>query len=290
MRFFKEGKKIKKAAILFVLIVVAAVLFDIGRFFFYPDISLLKKTPVKTSFMEYREGLWRKEGKRRKIQQAWVPLSRVSPYIKKAVVIAEDGEFWSHEGFDFEAMEEALLKNIREGRIKAGGSTITQQLAKNLYLDPRKTPARKLKEGIIAWRLEREFSKKEILELYLNVAEWGDGIFGVEAASRRYFGKSSSELTPEEAARLVVVLPNPRRWSPVGNSRYVERRSRAVYNTMVKRGIVPVVHMEAVEDLNAEGVPVPVEAPLEKISGDSNTEKSIEKVPEASGNMTYGNI
>ena len=284
MRFFKEGKKIKKAAILFVLIVVAAVLFDIGRFFFYPDISLLKKTPVKTSFMEYREGLWRKEGKRRKIQQAWVPLSRVSPYIKKAVVIAEDGEFWSHEGFDFEAMEEALLKNIREGRIKAGGSTITQQLAKNLYLDPRKTPARKLKEGIIAWRLEREFSKKEILELYLNVAEWGDGIFGVEAASRRYFGKSSSELTPEEAARLVVVLPNPRRWSPVGNSRYVERRSRAVYRTMVRRGIVPVVQSVAVVE---EGGQAPAEALLEKTSADSGAVESTGKevLPVAPGEI-----
>jgi monofunctional biosynthetic peptidoglycan transglycosylase len=155
-----------------------------------------------------------------------------------AVVIAEDDKFWRHEGFDFEALRKAIEKDIKAGRLKYGGSTITQQLVKNLYLSPSKNPLRKLKEAVLAWRLERELSKRRILELYLNVAEWGEGIFGIEAASRHYYGKPASALDPEEAARLASVLPNPRRYSPVGQSRYVENRARIINYIMLKRGIV----------------------------------------------------
>lgn len=199
--------------------------------------------------MEYRENEWKREGKKYRIQQKWVPLSRISPYLIKAVLIAEDDKFWSHEGFDYAAMQKALEKDIRAKKFKLGGSTISQQLAKNLYLSPAKNPVRKIREAIITWRMERALSKKRILELYLNVAEWGDrGIFGIETAALHYFGKPASDLNPEEAARLAAVLPNPRKFNPLGESRYVLNRSNLIYSIMVRRGIVVPEYQEVVEE------------------------------------------
>jgi len=236
------GVLVKMAAIrlkITALLFISAILLGAGFFFIYPVVSTLKKeNPKKTSFMEYREREWEREGKKIKIRQIWIPYSRISPYLVKAVLIAEDDKFWSHEGFDFDAIEKAIERDIRQKKFKFGGSTISQQLAKNLYLTPSKNPLRKVKEAIITWRIERTLSKKRILELYLNVAEWGEGIFGIEAASRHYYSKPASDLTPEEAARLASVLPNPRRYKPVGDSKYVGNRSRIIYNIMVKRGIV----------------------------------------------------
>jgi monofunctional biosynthetic peptidoglycan transglycosylase len=221
------------------LICVLAAVAGTGYYFVYPDVSKLKKeSPRKTSFMKYREQEWNRKGKKLRIQQKWVRLSAISPYLVKAVIIAEDDKFWSHQGFDVDAMEKAMEKNIKKGAFKAGGSTISQQLAKNLYLTPEKSALRKIKEAIITWRIERTLSKRRILELYLNVAEWGEGIFGIEAASLNYYGKPALQLAPEEAARLAVVLPNPTRYHVLGESRYVERRAKAIYDIMVKRGIV----------------------------------------------------
>lgn len=204
-----------------------------------PDVSSLKKeNPNKTALMEFREAEWAAKGKKKRINHLWVPYTRISPYLVKATLIAEDDKFWSHEGFDFDAIEKAVEKDIKAGRFRAGGSTISQQLAKNLYLTPEKSALRKAREALITWKLERTLSKKRILELYLNVAEWGDGIFGIEAASRHHFGKPASALTALEAARLAAVLPNPRRFDPAGEQRYVSNRSRIIYNIMVKRGIV----------------------------------------------------
>lgn len=207
----------------------------------------MKENPGKTSFMEYREKEWQKDSRKIRINQTWIPLSRISPYLIKAVLIAEDDKFYEHEGFDFEAIEKAIEKDIMQKKIKYGGSTISQQLVKNLYLSPSKNPLRKLKEAMLTWRVEKTLSKKRILELYLNVAEWGDGIFGIGAASMHYYGKPASELTPEEAARLAAVLPNPRKYSPVGTSMYIEKRSQIIYNIMVKRGIVEPEFEENVE-------------------------------------------
>lgn len=207
--------------------------------FFMPDIPKLKReNPVKTSFMEYREKEWERKGRKYTIRQEWVPISKISPYLMKAVLIAEDDKFWKHEGFDYEAIQKALEKDIKAKKFKLGGSTISQQLAKNLYLSPAKNPLRKIAEAAITWRMEKVLSKRRILELYLNVVEWGEGIFGAEAASRHYFGKSSSELSPEEASRLAAVLPNPRRYNPTGEQRYVANRSSLIYSIMVRRGIV----------------------------------------------------
>ncbi len=221
---------------------IAVILFFCGLLIYLvliPDISKLKnENPKKTSFMEYREIEWKNQRKKNKIQQIWVPYSKISLNIKRAVIIAEDDKFWNHDGFDYEAIQIAIEKNLKEKKFKVGGSTITQQLAKNLYLSPSKNPIRKLKEAIITWKIEKELNKRRILELYLNVAEWGEGIFGIEAASRYYFGKSASSLTVDEACRLASVLPNPRRFNPIGNSRYVTRRSSLIYKIMIKRGIV----------------------------------------------------
>jgi len=232
----KFAKNYFKAIIVFIIL---TILMGVGFYFIFPDISNFKKeNPKKTSFMEYREEEWKKQGKKISIKQIWTPISRISPYLVKAVLIAEDDKFYQHEGFDFEAIEKAIEKDIKQKKFKFGGSTISQQLVKNLYLSPSKNPLRKLKEAILTWRIEQTLTKRRILELYLNAAEWGEGIFGIEAASFYYYGKSASELSPEDAARLASVLPNPRKYSPTGTSRYVEKRSKLIYDIMVKRGIV----------------------------------------------------
>ncbi len=208
-------------------------------FLVMPDVAgLKKKNPGKTAFMKYREKEWAQKGRKRRIVQVWVPLSRISPYLQKAVLIAEDDKFWKHEGFDFESIQKAIEKDLEAGKFKLGASTISQQLAKNLYLSPAKNPVRKIAEAVITWRMEKVLSKRRILELYLNVVEWGEGIYGAEAASRHYFGKPASELTAQEAARLAAVLPNPRRYNPAGEQRYVVNRSRIIYNIMLRRRIV----------------------------------------------------
>jgi monofunctional biosynthetic peptidoglycan transglycosylase len=235
------------------LIIIIALLAGTGFYFVFPEVSKMKKeNPKKTSFMEYREKEWKNKGKKLKIQKKWVPLSNISPYVIKAVIIAEDDKFWSHHGFDVDAIQKALEKNIEKGAFKVGGSTISQQLAKNLYLTPAKNPVRKLKEAVLTWRIERTLSKRRILELYLNVAEWGEGIFGVEAASLHYYGKTASDLNPEEAARLAVVLPNPRKLRVDGESRYVEKRAKIIYNIMVKRGIVIPEYEDVMQNIPEE--------------------------------------
>jgi monofunctional glycosyltransferase len=244
---------------IFVLLLIL-ILCGIGYYCLYPDVSRLRKeNPKKTALMEIRETEWRSKGKKMAVQQRWVGLSRVSPYVVKAVLIAEDDKFWSHGGFDLDAMQKALEKDLKAKKLRFGGSTISQQLVKNLYLSPSKNPLRKIKEAIITWRMERTLTKKRILELYLNVAEWGEGIFGIESASQRYYGKPASSLGPGEAARLAAILPNPRRYRADGASRYVEKRTEIIYNIMVRRGIVIPEYEDVTGDLEperTEGPPV----------------------------------
>jgi monofunctional biosynthetic peptidoglycan transglycosylase len=242
---------IKKIVFISVLLIAILFILDNALYFVYPNVSRLRKeNPKKTAFMKYTEKRWKREGIKRKISQRWVRYSNISPYLIKAVLIAEDDKFWSHDGFDIEGMEKALEKNIKAKKFKAGGSTISQQLAKNLYLSPSRNPVRKLKEAILTWRMEKVLKKRRILEIYLNVAQWGDGIFGIEAAARHYYGKSASGLGPEEAARLASVLPNPKKYNPVGSSRYVANRSRIIYGIMVRRGIVIEQIEEEVAEMN----------------------------------------
>lgn len=227
-----RSRWISLGALVFFLLAVVFV-------FSMPRISELKTdNPRKTAFMEYREQESRKEGKTLRIHQIWVSLAKVSPYLTKAVIVAEDDKFWTHEGFDVEAIQKAIEKDLKARRFKFGGSTISQQLTRNLFLSPEKTLLRKLREAVITWKMERVLSKRRILELYLNVVEWGEGIFGIEAASRYYFGRPAFDLNPEESSRLAAVLPNPRKYRPTGGQPYVLNRTRVIYDIMVKRGIV----------------------------------------------------
>ncbi len=232
----------------FAFILFIVLLLPLLYFLWVPDVSKLKnEKPPKTAFMEYREREFKEKEKPYRVDQVWVSLSTISPYLIKAVLIAEDDKFWSHQGFDYEAIQKAIEKDVKARRFKFGGSTISQQLARNLYLSPVKNPFRKIREAIITWRMERVLPKKRILELYLNVVEWGEGIFGAEAASRHYYGKPSSELTLQEAARLASVLPNPRKYNPAGDQQYVLNRSTLIYDMMIRRGIVVPEYEEITE-------------------------------------------
>ncbi len=227
----------KKLKTLLLLLLIAGAI-DIGRYTLYPDISELKEErPVPTAFMEYRQDQWAEENREKEIRHKWGSMSQISPNVVKAVLIAEDDGFWNHDGFDVKGMEDAIERSLKKG-VVAGGSTISQQLSKNLYLSPSKNPVRKIKEAIITWRIENTLSKRRILEIYLNVAEWGDGIFGIEAAARHYYGKSAKNLSGREAARLAAVLPNLIRYNPTGSQKYVKNRARIIYKIMQRRGVV----------------------------------------------------
>ncbi|MCX7988732.1 MAG: monofunctional biosynthetic peptidoglycan transglycosylase [Thermodesulfovibrio sp.] len=239
----------------FLKLIVFFVLIYLSYIIIYPftvDVSSLKKkNPSITAMMNYRLEQWQREGKKITLKKQWVSIERISPYLVKAVLIGEDDKFYRHSGFDIEAIKKAIERDIKEKKLKYGGSTITQQLAKNLYLSPSKNPVRKIQEAIITWRLERTLSKKRILELYLNIAEWGEGVFGAEAASRYHFGKSAFELNPMEAARLAAALPNPIKYSPSGNSKFIEKRANLIYFIMQKRGIIKEEFTETQKDESA---------------------------------------
>jgi len=228
--------------------IILALLFlgtlAIGRYFIYPNINDLKKIhPVPTAFMEYRETQWADENRDMHLTHKWVSMDKISPNIIKAVLIGEDDGFWKHDGFDVKGMENAIERSIKKKTL-AGGSTISQQLSKNLYLSSSKNPVRKIKEAIITWRIEKTLSKRRILEIYLNVAEWGDGIFGIEAAAHHYYHKSAKNLTAHEASRLAAVLPNPIRYNPTGNQKYVKNRARIILKTMKRRGVIQSIYKE----------------------------------------------
>lgn len=226
------------------LILVILGIIDVGRYFVYPDINAIKEIPpVPTAFMQYREEQWAQQNRDIHITHTWVSMKNISPNIIKAVLIGEDDGFYHHDGFDVKGMENAIERSIKKGTL-AGGSTISQQLSKNLYLSPSKNPIRKLKEAIITWRIEKTLTKRRILEIYLNVAEWGDGIFGIEAAAHHYYHKSAKNLTAQEASHLAAVLPNPIKYNPTGNQKYVKNRSRIILKIMKRRGVIQSIYKE----------------------------------------------
>jgi monofunctional biosynthetic peptidoglycan transglycosylase len=183
-------------------------------FYFYytlPTVSVLKqRNPKATALMELRDEEYRSKGIRAPRQQIWVPYGAISENLKKAILINEDAGFFSHKGVDLDELKAALKKDWETLSFSRGGSTITMQLAKNLYLNPSKNPLRKIKEIVIAWQLEQALSKRRIFEIYLNIVEWGRNVYGAEAAARFYFGKSAATLDPLEAATLAALVPSPR--------------------------------------------------------------------------------
>ncbi|WP_334156962.1 monofunctional biosynthetic peptidoglycan transglycosylase [Oryzomicrobium sp.] len=166
--------------------------------------------PDMTRFMEIRLAELRAKDPKAQLKKQWVDYARISPNLKRAIIAAEDARFVDHEGFDWEGIQKALEKNQRRGKVVAGGSTISQQLAKNLFLSPDKTPWRKAEEALITLMIEAVWDKRRIFEVYLNVIEWGNGVFGAEAAARHYYGLSAAQLGSEQAARLAGMVPNPR--------------------------------------------------------------------------------
>lgn len=195
--------------------------------------NLKYKNPKLTAVMKQRMNEAR--GRPYHISQTWVPLSKISPYLVEAVIVSEDASFFEHQGIDWYEVKESIKKNFQRGKITRGASTITMQVAKNLFLSTSRNPLRKLAEVVIALRMEQKLSKKRILEIYLNIIEFGDGVFGVESASRKYFGKSASELTMEEAARLVSIIPSPLRYTPNSNHKFVMWRTKLILNRMMAR-------------------------------------------------------
>ncbi|MCI0627450.1 MAG: monofunctional biosynthetic peptidoglycan transglycosylase [Acidobacteria bacterium] len=188
--------------------------------------------PHTTAFMQ--QGLERLQARnpRAQLQHRWVPYGQISVQLKRAVIAAEDQKFLDHEGFDVEAIQEAYEKNERSGRIRRGASTISQQLAKNLFLSPQRTYLRKAHEGVITLMIERLLSKQRILEIYLNMIEWGNGIYGAEAAARYYYGISAAELDAEQAARIAAMIPNPRFYSNHRSTPYLEERTEILLTQM----------------------------------------------------------
>ncbi|MDP2758810.1 MAG: monofunctional biosynthetic peptidoglycan transglycosylase [Sideroxyarcus sp.] len=170
----------------------------------------IKFNPASSSFMENRLEMMQDRNPDAELKHKWVPYKNISNHLKRALIAAEDAKFVDHDGFDWEGIQKAYEKNKRKGKIVAGGSTISQQLAKNLFLSTRRTPWRKAEETLITLMLETVMDKRRIFEIYLNVIEWGNGVFGAEAAARHYFGVRASQLTAEQAARLAAMVPNPR--------------------------------------------------------------------------------
>src|SRR3954471_18372044 len=198
-----------------------------------PDVrQLATANPATTAFMELRAREARAAGRQPRHLQRWVSYSRISPSVKSAVLVAEDSAFWQHDGVDYDELQKSIEVDWERGRFVRGASTITQQLAKNLYLSPSRNPVRKLRELIIARRLEAELKKARILEIYLNVIEWGDGIYGIEAASRAYFNTPAATLGPTEAALLAGAIVNPRVLNPARPTARLLRRQQIILRRM----------------------------------------------------------
>jgi monofunctional biosynthetic peptidoglycan transglycosylase len=198
--------------------------------------ALAKTNPERTRLMQQREEEAKAKGRRPRFVQAWVPLSRVSRHLIHAALSSEDQSFFGHQGVDWKAIEESIETNAEKGRFARGGSTITQQLAKNLYFGTRKSLVRKARELVVTRWIEADLTKTRILALYLNLIEWGDGIYGCEAAARQWYGKPASDLSATEAAGLAAMIPNPRRINPRVSAARHERATRRVLWLMGQAG------------------------------------------------------
>jgi len=257
-----------------VFLIVGLCLTVGGVLFFWllvmPDVSALRASnPKVTALMEARQAQAGAQGRTLESRWVWVPLTRISPYLRQAVVTAEDASFFTHEGFDWEGIKDAALYNLEAGEFKRGGSTITQQLAKNLYLSSERSLLRKAREILITRSLEHHLTKERILELYLNVAEWGKGVYGAEAAARHHFKKSSRALTADEAAWLAAMLPSPRRYDPLRKTSFLTRRHERILK-QITRGSHQVPQLE----------------PAPKTEPDSETE--LEREPDQSSTEPQG--
>ena len=215
------------------LVLLALIALTLLQFWFFANVAYYAvNDPDSTAFMRSSLARLREERPNAKLHYRWVPYRAISIHLKRAVIAAEDGTFVEHDGFDWKGIRKAYEKNLREGEVVAGGSTITQQLAKNLFLSGERAWWRKAQEAAITVMIEAIMDKRRILELYLNVIEWGEGVFGAEAAARSHFGISASQLAPDQAARLAAMVPSPRRYGPGDNTAYLQRRTHTLLARM----------------------------------------------------------
>lgn len=220
------------------LLVAGSLLFFLGIAyvgyvaFTLPDVQRLKsQNPTLTALMRQRAN---ESGATAPMIRTWAPYKNISPHLRNSVLISEDSAFFQHSGYDLEQIKESAKRNWREKRFARGASTITQQLAKNLFLSTSRNPLRKIRELFIAQEMERNLTKQRIFEIYLNVIEWGDGVYGIESAARKYFDKAASDLLPEEAAILAAMIPNPRRYTPTRNLKYLEQRKAEILSRLAR--------------------------------------------------------
>jgi monofunctional biosynthetic peptidoglycan transglycosylase len=257
-----------------------------------PDVRpLATVNPKSTAFMELRAREAAREGHNLRHVHIWIPYRRISQNLKRAVLVAEDDAFWDHDGVDYEQLKASIEINLERGRAVRGASTITQQLAKNLYLSPSRDPLRKLRELIIARRLEAALPKARILEIYLNVIEWGDGIWGAEAAARTYFGTSASALSADQSALLAAAIINPRLLNPgrptarlLSRQRMIRRRMGGVTPPASVPIPVPVVESAPEDEAPAvtdEVAPIDPDAPVTIPSLPPSSEPTIPPPPSA---------
>jgi monofunctional glycosyltransferase len=217
------------------LVVIALAAWLAYEVWTWPRVSALaRRGPGTTAFMAGYAERQRAAGRDARVAHTWVPYAAISPNLKRAVLVAEDVNFFSHHGFEVEQMKKAMADAIEEQHAPRGASTITQQLAKNLWLSPSRNPVRKVRESVLTWQLERKLEKRRILELYLNVAQFGPGVFGAEAASRRFFDKHAADLDEQEAAQLAASLPRPSSWHPGAKGPGYQRHVASVRRRMDK--------------------------------------------------------
>jgi monofunctional biosynthetic peptidoglycan transglycosylase len=219
---------------LFLWLIVAplAIVLLIQAYFFVQIWWWVDHNPSSTSFMRQQLAVLREKNPDAQLQQKWVPYTRISNNLKRAIIASEDSNFSEHEGVDWDALQKAYEKNSKKGKVVAGGSTITQQLAKNLFLSGQRSYLRKGQEFVIAYMLEYLMDKERIFEIYLNVVEFGSGVFGAEAAAQHYYGVSAANLSASQAARLAVMLPNPRFYDAHRGTGYLARRSGLILRRM----------------------------------------------------------
>jgi monofunctional biosynthetic peptidoglycan transglycosylase len=239
------------------VLVIAAGLGACALYASLPNTAkLADENPASTAFIDLRreQAASKKDWK---LQWRWRPIGKISRYLRAAVIYAEDAKFYTHDGVDWNAIEHALDKNLETGELSVGGSTITQQLAKNLYLSPSRNPIRKVREMLMAFSLEDHLTKTRILELYLNVVEWGDGIFGAEAASQHWFGHSAQTLSPSEAARLAIALPNPFTRNPTVRTEELRKKAVRIIRLLRMQGLINgSQERQALDDLGAQAAVV----------------------------------
>ena len=219
-------------AVGWVLVALVAGVLLLQAWFYSHILWWAREAPAATAFMERRLLQLRAKNAKATLRHQWMPYARISPELTRAVIASEDAKFIEHEGFDWEAIQKAMEKNEQKGRVVAGASTITQQLAKNLFLSGDRSWPRKAQEALITAMLEHAMSKWRILELYLNFAEWGEGVFGAEAAARHHFGVAAQVLDAEQAAWLAAILPSPRRYERGRRTPYLEGRIATIRERM----------------------------------------------------------